>query len=69
MSDKENQDLYENDSTDSVAMDAMSAAFRHLLAKGKNLGYITMEELNKVLPPDKQSSDKLEDIMSSISDM
>lgn len=69
MSDKENQDLYENDSTDSVAMDAMSTAFRHLIAKGKNLGYITMEELNKVLPPDKQSSDKLEDIMSSISDM
>ncbi len=69
MSDKENQDLYENDGTDSVNAEAMTTAFRHLLAKGKNLGYITMEELNKVLPPDKQSSDKLEDIMSSISDM
>ena len=69
MSDKENQDLYENESTESVNAEAMSTAFRHLLAKGKNLGYITMEELNKVLPPDKQSSDKLEDIMSSISDM
>lgn len=69
MSDKNNQDLYETDGTDSVAADAMSTAFRHLLKKGKNLGYITMEELNKVLPPEKQSSDKLEDIMSSISDM
>ena len=69
MSDKENQDLYENEGTESVNAEAMSTAFRHLLAKGKNLGYITMEELNKVLPPDKQSSDKLEDIMSSISDM
>lgn len=69
MSDKENQDLYENEGTDSVNAEAMTTAFRHLLAKGKNLGYITMEELNKVLPPDKQSSDKLEDIMSSISDM
>ena len=69
MSDKENQDLYENDGTDSAAVDSMSTAFRHLLSKGKKLGYITMEELNKVLPPEKQSSDKLEDIMSAISDM
>ncbi len=69
MSDKDNQDLYENDSADSVSAEAMGAALRNLLNKGKKLGYITMEELNKVLPPEKQSSDKLEDIMSAISDM
>jgi len=69
MSDKENQDLYEADSTDNAMADSYSANFKHLITKGKKLGYITMEELNKVLPPEKQSSDKLEDIMSSISDM
>ena len=48
MSDKENQDLYENDGTDSVNAEAMSTAFRHLLANGNKLGYITMKEINKV---------------------
>ena len=69
MSEKNNQDLYENGNNDDVVTDASATAVRHLIAKGKKLGYITMEELNKVLPPEKMSSEKLEDIMSSISDM
>ena len=69
MSDKNNQDLYENGNGDEVMVDTSAAAIRHLIAKGKKLGYITMEELNKVLPPEKMSSEKLEDIMSNISDM
>ena len=69
MSDKNNQDLYENNNNDETMADAAANAVRHLIAKGKKLGYITMEELNKVLPPEKMSSEKLEDIMSSISDM
>ena len=63
MSDKNNQDLYENGNGDEVMVDASAAAVRHLIAKGKKLGYITMEELNKVLPPEKMSSENLEDIM------
>ena len=69
MADKNNQDLYNNDSADDAMADASVIAVRHLIAKGKKLGYITMEELNKVLPPEKLSSEKIEDIMSSISDM
>ncbi len=69
MSEKNNQDLYENGNGEEVVTDASAAAVRHLIAKGKKLGYITMEELNKVLPPEKMSSEKLEDIMSNISDM
>ncbi len=69
MSEKNNQDLYENGNGEEVVTDASAAAVRHLIAKGKKLGYITMEELNKVLPPEKMSSEKLEDIMSDISDM
>lgn len=69
MSDKNNQDLYENDSNEDAMLDASATAVKHLIAKGKKLGYITMEELNKVLPPEKLSSEKLEDIMSSISEM
>ncbi len=68
MSQKNNQEIYDN-TDDSSAVDAAANALRHLLAKGKKLGYITMEELNKVLPPEKLSSEKIEDIMSNISDM
>lgn len=69
MADKNNQDLYNNDSADDAMADASVVAVRHLIAKGKKIGYITMEELNKVLPSEKLSSEKIEDIMSSISDM
>ncbi|MBS0271957.1 MAG: RNA polymerase sigma factor RpoD [Proteobacteria bacterium] len=44
-------------------------AIKHLLAHGKQRGYITYEELNEVLPEDKLSSEQIEDIMSMISDM
>ena len=42
---------------------------KKLLAKGKQRGYITYEELNEVLPEDKLSSEQIEDIMSMISEM
>ncbi|MBR1825278.1 MAG: RNA polymerase sigma factor RpoD [Alphaproteobacteria bacterium] len=69
MSEKNNQDLYESDGNEDALIDASATAVRNLIAKGKKVGYITMEELNKVLPPEKLSSEKLEDIMSNISDM
>src|SRR5476649_575727 len=50
--------------------DALSEkAIKTLLALGKQRGYITYEELNETLPEDKLSSEKIEDIMSLISDM
>lgn len=69
MADKNNQDLYSGNGADDAIADSSAMAVRHLIAKGKKLGYITMEELNKVLPTEKLSSEKIEDIMSSISDM
>ena len=69
MSDKDTQDLYENDSMDLSAGGALGAAVRNLIAKGKATGYISMEELNKALPEGKLSSDRIEDIMSAISEM
>lgn len=69
MSDKDTQDLYDADSMEITSGDAMSAAIKRLIAKGKTVGYISMEELNKALPSEKISSDRIEDIMSAISDM
>lgn len=69
MAEKNNQDLYEAENGDDAVINASETAIRNLIAKGKKLGYITMEELNKTLPPEKLSSERLEDIMSSISEM
>jgi RNA polymerase primary sigma factor len=39
------------------------------MAKGKERGFITFEELNAVLPPDQMSTDQIEDVMSAFSEM
>jgi len=69
MSDKENQDIYDTDSAEFAIGDTLSAAIKRLITKGKDTGYISMEELNKALPTEKLSSDRIEDIMSAISEM
>ncbi len=69
MAEKNNQDLYESENSDEAIVSTSETAVRNLIAKGKKLGYITMEELNRALPPEKLSSEKLEDIMSNISEM
>ena len=40
-----------------------------MIDKGKLRGYITIEELNKALPPERESSENIEDIMAGINDM
>jgi RNA polymerase primary sigma factor len=54
---------------DSNLLDTQSAAVKRLMAKGKERGYITFEELNAVLPPDQMSTDQIEDVMSSFNEM
>jgi RNA polymerase primary sigma factor len=58
----------EQDSETSL-LDVQSAAVKRLMAKGKERGYITFEELNAVLPPDQMSTDQIEDVMSAFSEM
>ena len=69
MSDIDNQDLYEGAGSDTPLIDSLGSAVKRLIDKGKMRGYITVEELNKALPPERESSENIEDIMSSISDM
>jgi RNA polymerase primary sigma factor len=55
--------------TDTSLLDVQSAAVKRLMAKGKERGYITFDELNAVLPPDQMSTDQIEDVMSAFSEM
>ncbi len=54
---------------DSNLLDVQSAAVKRLVAKGKERGYITFDELNAVLPQDQMSSEQIEDVMAMLSEM
>ena len=69
MSDIENSDLYDGASGDAPLIDSLGSAVKRLIDKGKARGFITMEELNKALPSERETSEHIEDIMTSISDM
>ena len=66
MSDIDNEDYK---SADAPLLDSFGSALKKLITKGKELGYITIEELNQALPSEKETSDQIEDIMAAISDM
>src|SRR5258708_38735750 len=54
---------------DGPLMDTMGIAVKRMLQKGKERGYITYDELNAALPPDQMSSEQIEDVMTSLSEM
>jgi RNA polymerase primary sigma factor len=54
---------------DTTLLDVQSAAVKRLVAKGKERGYITFDELNAVLPQDQMSSEQIEDVMAMLSEM
>ena len=55
--------------TDGPLMDSVAAAVKKLIAKGKERGYITIDELNAVMPPDDSASEQIEDVMTLFSEM
>ena len=69
MSDTENQDFYDSGAADAPLIDTLGSAVKRIVERGKTRGYITVEELNKALPSEKESSERIEDIMAEISDM
>ena len=54
---------------DATLLNVQSAAVKRLIAKGKERGYITFDELNAVLPPEQNSSEQIEDIMANLNEM
>ncbi|MXV44783.1 RNA polymerase sigma factor RpoD [Saccharibacter sp. 17.LH.SD] len=54
---------------DASPLDVQSSAVKRLIAKGRQSGNITFDELNTVLPQDKMSSEQIEDIMAALSEM
>ncbi|MBI1238465.1 MAG: RNA polymerase sigma factor RpoD [Alphaproteobacteria bacterium] len=50
-------------------LDLTDAAVKKMIAKAKSRGYVTYDELNKVLPSEQVGSEQIEDTMSMLSDM
>ena len=69
MSDMDNQDYYEGGSADTPLIDSLGNAVKKLIERGKSRGFITVEELNKALPSERETSEQIEDIMAEISDL
>src|SRR5947199_8233260 len=50
-------------------LDSVAAAIKKMLARGKERGYVTYDELNAALPPDQGSSEQIEDTMTMRSEL
>ena len=57
------------ETTDAPLIDAMGALVKKLIARGKERGFVTYDELNAALPPDQVSSEQIEDTMTSLSEL
>ncbi len=54
---------------DAPLIDLNDASIKKMLARARKRGFITYDELNEALPQDQMSSEQIEDIMSTLSEM
>ena len=54
---------------DAPLLDMSDAAVRKMITRAKQRGYVTYDELNRVLPSDKVSSEQIEDTMAMLNEM
>jgi RNA polymerase primary sigma factor len=59
----------EGDDGESDVLDMSQAAVKKMIAEARTKGYITYDQLNRVLPPDQVASEQIEDVMSMLSEM
>src|SRR5271163_633324 len=57
------------DEAEGPLLDGVVAAVKRLIARGKERGYITYDELNGALPGDQVSSEQIEDTMAMLSEL
>ncbi len=57
------------DTSDSPLIDLNNRDVKRMIKAAKQVGFVTVDALNKVLPPEEFSSEQIEDIMSMLSEM
>ncbi len=58
-----------DDGPDSPLIDSTNQAVKKMLARAKERGYVTYDEINDALPQDQVSSEQIEDTMAMLSEM
>jgi len=56
------------ETTDGPLLDSLGSGIKKMIAKGKERGYVTYDDLNGALPPDQVSSEQIEDTMAQLSE-
>jgi RNA polymerase primary sigma factor len=59
----------ERESSDSPLLDLNNAAVKKFIKAGKLRGWVTVDELNKILPSEDFTSEQIEDVMAQLSEM
>ncbi|MCG7346991.1 RNA polymerase sigma factor RpoD [Sphingomonas sp. ACRSK] len=54
---------------DAPLIDLNEGSIKKLIARAKKRGYITVDQLNEMLPQDQMSSEQIEDIMAALNEM
>src|SRR3974390_719833 len=55
--------------TDGPLLDLTDAGVKKFIKQAKARGYVTMDELNKVLPSEEVTSEQIEDTLAMLSEM
>src|SRR3954468_16098838 len=58
-----------DEAVEAPLLDTLAAAIKKMVAKGKERGYVTYDEINAALPPDQVSSEQIEDTMTMLSEL
>src|SRR5919109_4562680 len=66
---KEEVETEREGTTDGPLLDLSDDAVKKMIKAAKKRGYVTMDELNSVLPSEEVSSEQIEDTMAMLSDM
>ncbi|HEX8900497.1 RNA polymerase sigma factor RpoD [Vitreimonas sp.] len=69
MSKTEETATEEKEAPDGPILDLSDAAVKKMIKAAKARGFVTHEELNKVLPSEEFSSEQIEDVMSQLNEM
>ena len=57
-----------DEAVEGVMLDIQSAAVKKLIARGKERGFVTVDEVNSVLPSEQVSSEMIEDTLAMLSE-
>src|SRR6059058_4784526 len=57
------------DVAEAPLLDTIAIAIKKMVARGKERGYLTYDELNAALPQDQVSSEQIEDTMTMLSEL